>query len=330
MNSVPWGWWPLLAVTIVCLLIIDLLAHRRDKPPTRRAAIGWSLFYVAAAALFGVAVTLGLGRDAGEEYFAAWLLEKSLSVDNLLLFLVIFSATGLNENDQRRVLSWGVAGALVARGVFIAIGSTALERWHGLVYPLGGLLLLLGLKMLWPQKETSEPPKLLTWLKRRLPVSDTVEGHHFFVREKGRWLGTPLLLALLAVEISDVLFAVDSIPAVFSVSQSPFIVYSSNLFAILGLRALYVVLSGALAQLRYLKPGLAAVLCFGGLKLIAQRWIHVPPGVSLLVIGGVLSIAVAASLLHTRLKKKRLSAGSYSPRREPPRAPHALPSTRAH
>ncbi|MFT3839234.1 MAG: TerC/Alx family metal homeostasis membrane protein [Myxococcaceae bacterium] len=329
MSSVPWGWWPLLAVTIVVLLIIDLLAHRRDKPPTRRAAIGWSLFYVAAAVLFGIAVTWGLGRDAGEEYFAAWLLEKSLSVDNLLLFLIIFQATGLNENDQRRVLSWGVCGALVARGIFIALGSTALERWHVLIYPLGGLLLLLGIKMLWPHKETGEPPRLLTWLRARLPLSNQIEGHRFFVRENGRWLGTPLLLALLAVELSDVLFAVDSIPAVFSVSESPFIVYASNLFAILGLRALYVVLSGALAELRYLKPGLAVVLCFGGLKLIGGSWLHVPPGVSLAVIGGVLSVAVAASLLHTRVKK-RLSAGSCSLRPEPPRVPHALPSTRAH
>lgn len=330
MHSVPWGWWPLLAVTIVVLLTIDLLAHRREKPPTHRAAIGWSVFWVAAAALFGLAVTLGLGRAAGEEYFAAWLLEKSLSVDNLLLFLVIFRAIGLGENDQRRVLSWGVFGALIARGVFIALGSTALERWHGLIYPLGGLLLVLGVKMLWPHKETGEPPKLLGWLKRKLPLSDSTGGHHFFVRENGRWLGTPLLLALVAVELSDVVFAVDSIPAVFSVSESPFIVYSSNLFAILGLRALYVVLSGTLANLRYLKHGLAAVLCFGGAKLIAGHWIQVPPSVSLAVIGGVLSIAVAASLIHTRLKKKRLSAGSYSPRREPPRAPHALPSTRAH
>jgi len=329
MTSVPWGWWPALAVTIVVLLIIDLLAHRRDTTPSRRAAILWSVFWVAAAALFGVAVTLGLGRDAGEEYFAAWLLEKSLSVDNLLLFLVIFSATGLNENDQRRVLSWGVCGALVARGVFIAVGSTALERWHFLIYPLGGLLLLLGVKMLWPQKDTGEPPKLLTWLKRRLPLTDDVEGHHFFVRKGGRWLGTPLLLALFAVELSDVLFAVDSIPAVFSVSETPFIVYSSNLFAILGLRALYVVLSGALAQLRYLKHGLAAVLCFGGLKLVGGPWVHVPPGVSLAVIGGVLFVAVLASLLHTRLSK-RLSAGSGSRRPERPRAPHALPSPRAH
>ncbi len=172
MTSVSWGGWALLAVAIASLLSIDLFAHRRDAPQSRQSALGWSAFWIAAALVFGAGVTLTLGPERGEEFFAAWLLEKTLSVDNLLLFLVIFHALGLGENDQRRVLSWGILGAVVTRGVFVALGSAALARWHGLVYVLGALLVVLGLKTLRPPGEHGEGLRLLGWLRRHLPVTE--------------------------------------------------------------------------------------------------------------------------------------------------------------
>ena len=295
---VPTWAWGLLAGLMVILITIDLLAHRGDRVDSRRSALGWSIGWIAAAVVFGGFVAVYFGSNAAEQYFAAYLLEKSLSVDNLFLFVVIFGALGIPMAEQRRVLTWGIIGALVTRGVFIALGSAVLHRWHEVTYVFGAILVITALKML--RGGDGKPSKLLPWLERHLPWTNERAGHHFLVRRAGRWVATPLLLALIAIELTDVVFAIDSIPAAFAVSEDPFVVYSSNVFAVLGLRALYVVLVGALEKLRYLRYGLAAVLAFAGGKMLAASWVHVSPLASVAVIAVIIGAAVAASLLATR------------------------------
>jgi tellurite resistance protein TerC len=282
---------------MLLLVSIDLFAHRGDQIDSKRRAVVWSVVWVAMAVVFGVLVGVYFGVEASEQYFAAYLLEKSLSVDNLFLFIVIFGALDIPRAEQRRVLTWGIIGALVTRGAFIAVGAAMLQRWHEVTYVFGAILVITALKML---RETEGPSKLLPWLERHLPWTRERDGHHFVVRRNGRLLATPLMVALIAIELTDVVFALDSIPAAFAVSEEPFIVYSSNVFAILGLRALYVVLVGALADLRYLKYGLSAVLAFAGVKMLAASWIKISPLVSVSVIAGMIGAAVVASVVARR------------------------------
>ncbi|HET9627529.1 MAG TPA: TerC/Alx family metal homeostasis membrane protein [Kofleriaceae bacterium] len=286
--------WALLAGLMLVLIAVDLFAHRGDHVDSPRRALAWSVGWVAVAVAFGGFVGVYFGADTAEQYFGAYLLEKSLSIDNLFLFVVIFGALGIPRSEQRRVLTWGIAGALVTRALFIALGAAVLSRWHEVTYVFGAILLVTAFKMLGSSGDGAS--KLLPWLERRLPWTRERTGHHFLVRRDGRWLATPLMLALIAIEATDVVFALDSIPAAFAVSEEPFVVYSSNVFAVLGLRALYVVLVGALAELRYLKYGLAGVIAFAGLKMLVAPWIHVTPLASVAVIAGVIGAAVLASL----------------------------------
>jgi tellurite resistance protein TerC len=295
---VPAWAWALLAVVMLLLIAIDLFAHRGDRIDSRGRALVWSAVWVAAAVVFGGFVALWFGADAAEQYFAAYLLEKSLSVDNLFVFVVIFGALGIPTSEQRRVLTWGIIGALVTRALFIALGAALLQRWHEVTYVFGAILLVTAVKMLRSGEGSSE--RMLGWLERYLPWTRERSGHAFVVRSGGRWLATPLLVALLAIELTDVMFALDSIPAAFAVSEEPFVVYSSNVFAVLGLRALYVVLLGALVQLRYLKYGLSAVIAFAGAKLIAAPWVSISPPVSVAVIALVIGAAVVASVIAAR------------------------------
>jgi tellurite resistance protein TerC len=295
---VPAWAWALLAVVMLLLIAIDLFAHRGDRIDSRGRALAWSVVWVAAAVVFGGFVALWFGADAAEQYFAAYLLEKSLSIDNLFVFVVIFGALGIPTSEQRRVLTWGIIGALVTRALFIALGAALLQRWHEVTYVFGAILLVTAVKMLRSGDGSSE--RLLGWLERYLPWTRERSGHAFVVRSGGRWLATPLLVALLAIELTDVMFALDSIPAAFAVSEEPFVVYSSNVFAVLGLRALYVVLLGALVQLRYLKYGLSAVIAFAGAKLLAAPWVSISPPVSVAVIALVIGVAVVASVIATR------------------------------
>jgi tellurite resistance protein TerC len=299
---VPAWAWGLLAAVMVLLIAIDLLAHRGDRIDSRGRALGWSIGWIAAAVVFGVFVAVYFGSEVAEQYFAAYLLEKSLSVDNLFLFVVIFGALAIPRDEQRRVLTWGIIGALVTRGLFIALGSAVLHRWHEVTYVFGAILVVTAIKML--RKGDGESSKLLPWLERHLPWTRERSGHHFVVRRAGRWLATPLLVALLAIELTDVVFAVDSIPAAFAVSEEPFVVYSSNVFAVLGLRALYVVLVGALTDLKYLHYGLAAVLAFAGGKMLAASWVVITPIVSVAVIAGMIGAAVVASLVASRRERR--------------------------
>jgi tellurite resistance protein TerC len=299
---VPAWAWALLAGVMLFLISIDLFAHRGDHIDSRRRALVWSLLWIAAAVAFGAFVAAYFGAAVAEQYFAAYLLEKSLSVDNLFLFLVVFTALGIPPAEQRRVLTWGIVGALVTRGLFIALGAAVLHRWHEVTYVFGAILVFTAWKMLRKTDGTSQ--RLLPWLERHLPWTSERSGHHFVVRRGGRWVATPLLVALIAIELTDVVFALDSIPAAFAVSEDPFVVYSSNVFAVLGLRALYVVLVGAIAELRHLRYGLSAVIAFAGAKLLAAPWIVISPIVSVAVIALIIGAAVAASIAASRRERR--------------------------
>ncbi|HEY0255022.1 MAG TPA: TerC/Alx family metal homeostasis membrane protein [Kofleriaceae bacterium] len=312
--TVPSWAWALLAGLVVLCLIIDLVAHRGDHVDSKKRAFAWSLGWIAVAVGFGVFVTLWRGGEAGEQWFAAYLLEKSLSIDNLFLFVVVFGALSIPRNEQRRVLTWGILGALATRAIFIFTGVAVLERWHWISYVFGGILIITALKLLGPEKHG--PPRALTWIGKFLPTTTERHGHHFIAREHGRRVLTPLFVALIAIELSDILFAIDSIPAAFAITEDRFILYSSNVFAILGMRALYVVLEHALEHLRYLKYGLVIVLGFAGAKLLLAPWVHIPALASVAIIAGVIGTVVVASSIGGRDRSRSRSAPEPSP------APH--------
>ena len=322
---VPVWAWALLACLLLVCLAIDLVAHRGDRVDSRRRALVWSAGWIAVAVGFGVFVTAQLGPAAGEQWFAAYLLEKSLSIDNLFLFVVVFGALAIPRSEQRRVLTWGILGALATRALFILTGTAVLARWHWVTYIFGALLLVTAAKLL-RETEPAAQPASLRWLARWIPSTPRLHGHHFITKVNGRRLATPLLVALVAIELADIVFALDSIPAAFAITEDRFILYSSNVFAILGLRALYIVLEHALEELRYLRFGLVAVLGFAGAKLLASPWLHVPPLASVLVIAGVITAVVIASLVSST---RRPAAPDRSrPRSAPvpsPAAPLAPP-----
>jgi tellurite resistance protein TerC len=302
--AVPVWAWALLAVIVCVSVSIDLFAHRGDRVDSRRRALAWSIGWIVLALAFNVFVAYRFGIDAGEQFLAAYLLEKSLSVDNLFVFLLVFSALQIPVAEQRRVLTWGIAGAIFTRGLLIFAGAAAVQRWHAALWVFGGLLLVAAVKLLREGAPVSES-RLLRWLERHVPWTPRLDGHHFVTRVDGRRVATPLLLALIAIELTDIVFAIDSVPAAFAVTEEPFLIYSSNLFAILGLRALYVVLAGALAGLRYLRYGLAAVLAFAGGKLLLGSWISVPPLVSVGVIAGCIGLAIWASVSANRRGRRK-------------------------
>ncbi|AKV01550.1 Integral membrane protein TerC [Labilithrix luteola] len=300
--DVPPTAWIVLGITVVVALAVDLLAHRGGRLDSQRSALAFSGAWVALSILFGLGVTITLGKDAGAEFASAYLLEKSLSVDNLLVFYLVFSRLSIPAAEQRRVLFWGVLGAIAARGFFVAVGIEALHRWSFVGYGLGLLLVASGIKLLL-SKPHDEDSRLLRFLRKHLRTTD-LRGHHFFVQEEGRWRATPLFLALVAVEVLDILFAMDSIPAAFAVTDSAFILYASNVLAILGLRALYLVLADVLARLHLLRFGLAAALVFVGFKMLAAGMIHIPAGISLAVI----VVCIGSSVIASRLRRERVSA----------------------
>jgi tellurite resistance protein TerC len=302
--AVPAWAWALLGVIVCVSISIDLFAHRGDRVDSRRRALLWSIAWIVIALAFNVFVAVRFGLDAGEQFLAAYLLEKSLSVDNLFVFLLVFTALRIPITEQRRVLTWGIAGAILTRGVLIFVGAAAVQRWHSLLLVFGGILIVAALKLLREPAPAAES-RLLVWLERHVPWTPRLDGHRFLTRQGGRLVATPLMLALIAIELTDIVFAIDSVPAAFAVTQEPFLIYSSNLFAILGLRALYIVLAGALADLRYLRFGLAAVLAFAGSKLLLASWIKVPPLASVGVIAGCITIAVVASVYANRRDRRK-------------------------
>ena len=294
--DVPTWTWVLFGTLLVLFTLIDLFAHRGDHADSRRTAILWSVGWIGVALGFNLFVALKFGAEAGEQFLAAYLLEKSLSIDNLFLFIVIFAQLGIPRTEQRRVLTFGILGALVMRLLFIVLGAAALHRWHEVTYVFGVILIVTAFKISRQPTEDGKTPRSLLWLERHLPWSRKLDGHRFFTRKNGRLLATPLLIALIAIEATDIIFAIDSVPAAFAVSEDTFILYTSNVFAILGLRALYVALASVLVGLHYLRFGLAAVLGFAGVKMLLAAWVTIPPLLSVGIIAGCIAVAVIASL----------------------------------
>ncbi len=281
---------------ILILLVIDLVAHRDDHATSRKSAIIWSIIWIASGLAFNVFVYNMFGGRAGQQYLAAYLIEKSLSLDNLFVFLIVFRGLNTPEKHQHRVLFWGIFGALVFRGLFIFAGAVAIERWQWVSYIFGALLLYGAYSALRKDPARERKSEVVEWLSNHLPVTEKVQDTKFFSIENGKHVATPLFVALVAIELTDIAFAIDSVPAAFSMSHSRFILYSSNVFAILGLRALYITLAHSLARLKYLRYGLAGVLAFAGFKLIADQWIEIHTLVSVGVIVLMIGLSVWASL----------------------------------
>ena len=295
-DNIP-GWaWTGFALTLLVLLTIDLYSHRGQHHRSRRQDVMWSALWISTGLAFTFFVWALMGRDAAEEYLAAYLIEESLSLDNLFVFLLVFQTLHIPPENQRRALFWGIVGALVFRAIFIFLGVAALARWEWIQYLFGALLFIAALRAVREPKEAAMESRLVVWLSRHLPMTGDVNSPRLFVRENGALLMTPLLVAIIGLELSDILFAIDSVPAALSVTRREFLVYSSNAFAILGLRSLYVVLIASLERVRYLHYGLAAVLAFAAFKLLTHDWLPVPPLLSVAIIVVILAGTIAVSL----------------------------------
>ena len=298
----PWMWGAFLAF-VAALLALDLgVFNRKDHVIRTREALAWTIVWVVLALAFGGVVAWKFGSQIGLEYVTGYVVEKSLSVDNLFVFVVLFRALAIPAEFQHRVLFWGVLTAIVLRAVMIIGGAALLARFEWLIYVFGVFLLYTGVKLLFARDEEPHPEKskLFLMVRRFIPTTPRFHGHAFFALEQGRRVATPLFVALIFVEMSDVMFAVDSVPAVFAVTRDPFVVFTSNIFAILGLRTMYFVLADLVEKFVYLKPGLAAVLMFVGTKMLVASVVHVPPFVSLAVILTMLGVAVLASWIKAR------------------------------
>jgi tellurite resistance protein TerC len=298
--------WAGFSAFVLVMLALDLgVFHRKAHALGMREALGWSVVWIALALAFNAGIWLFFGARPALEFFTGYLIEKALSVDNLFVFLVLFSFFAVPPAYQHRVLFFGILGALVMRAVFILVGAAMLQAVHWTIYLFGAILLVTAVKLLLHRGEEIHPERnpVVRLFRRVVPTTTEYHGASFLVREAGRWVATPLLLVLVAVEATDLVFAVDSIPAIFAVTRDPFIVYTSNIFAILGLRALFFLLAGAIGKLHYLKAGLALVLGFVGVKMMITDFYQIPIVLSLSVIVLILIGAAAASLLRDRRRQ---------------------------
>ena len=316
MSETP-GWaWIVFGAVLFTALSVDLFMHRGERADTSKTAVLWACIWVGVGLAFCGFIAVALRPDLAGDYLAAYLIEESLSVDNLFVFLLIFKNLKIDPQYQRTALSWGIFGALIFRFIFIFLGTEALQRWKWVAYIFGAILVWAAIKIFRENPAEQEENKAVRWLSRHLPLTTELRGHHFVVVENGKRVGTPLLVAVLGLEMTDIMFAIDSVPAAFSVSTDKFIVYSSNAFAILGLRSLYVVLSKSISELEYLHYGLAAVLAFAGLKLITSNWIHLPAWGSIGFIVLCIGTAVWASL-RRRKRVRRAEGARAHPGEEP-------------
>ncbi len=296
-------WFFAFSSSVLALLILDLLVfHRRSEEGSLKEAALWSVFWVALSLGFGCFVTHSLGRTKGLEFFAGYLIEYALSVDNLFVFVLIFNYFHVPAEHHRRVLFWGVIGAFFMRGTLILLGAGLVERFHWILYLLGVFLVVTGVKMVFASEEVDLERNLIVRICRRfLPITPSYHGSLFFVRaESGQRMMTMLALVVAVIEAMDLAFAVDSIPAVLAVTQDPFIAFSSNVCAVMGLRSMYFLLARVVDKVAYLKYGLAAVLSFVGLKMLIASTLPISTGLSLLIVAGLLSISVVASLLFAK------------------------------
>jgi tellurite resistance protein TerC len=316
--DVPPGAWVGLGVAILVLLAVDLARHRHDAEPTQRQALFESGVWVACGLAFAGIVGFAWGADAFGEYLSGYLIEKSLSVDNVFVWSILLTTLAIPLRYQHRVLFWGIFGALALRGLFIALGSSLINRFTFALAGFGLFLVYTGVKVIRHRDDEGEgATRILALVRRLVPMSPQLDGHRFTTRVAGRRIATPLLAALVVVEITDVIFAVDSVPAILAISQEPFLVFSSNAFAILGLRALYFVLAGARKRFHYLSHGLGAILVFVGAKMTASIWYHVNTFVSLGVISAILGAAVVFSERRTRRMRRANGVGEATPADEP-------------
>ena len=300
----PLSHWVWFHVALVVLLGVEYLLHLA-VPDTRRKAIYATALWVTAALGFAAVLVPAYHAAGATQFLAGYALEETLSVDNLFVFLLLFGLFRIPAARQPKVLFWGVAGAMLMRGAFIAAGIGLLNRFHWIEYVFAALLLVAALRLLKPPntEDETKPPAWMKWLTKWQPVSANCD--HFFVVENGRRMVTVLLLALVAVELTDVVFALDSIPAVLSITRVPFLAYTSNILAVMGLRSLYVLLAASLAKLRYMHYGLAAVLLFAAIKMLLADWVSIGPLVSLAVIAVLLGATVGASLMAARYPEER-------------------------
>ncbi|MGA3166577.1 MAG: TerC family protein [Terriglobia bacterium] len=291
--------WLLFNVFVLALLALDLgVFNRRPHLVTSREAGWWSAFWVALSLVFNLGIFLRYGPESALQFFTSYLLEKSLSADNIFIFAVIFGSMGVLAEYQHRVLFWGVLGAMIMRGSFILAGTQLVRHSHAVLYVFAAFLLFTGVRLLLSKERKYDPGRsaALRLARKLFPISDHDEGGRFFTRSDGRLLATPLFLVLIMIEVVDIAFAVDSIPAIFAVTQDAFIIYSSNILAILGLRSLYFLLARAITRFRYLHRGLAMILIFIGAKMLLAYWVRVPTGIALLGILVILGTSILASL----------------------------------
>ncbi len=306
MDLLPWV---VLLVVVGSMLALDLLVlHRDARPVPLREAAAWTAVWVTLSLAFGAFIALTRGGDTGGEYVAGYLIELSLSVDNVFVFALIFTAFAVPAAYQHRLLFWGILGAIVFRAAFIAAGTAILSAAHWVLYLLGVLLIVTGIRLARSRGHAVEPERnpVLRLVRRIVPMTDDYRGASFLVHDGTRRVATPLLAVLVAIETTDIMFAIDSIPAVFAITTDPLIVFSSNLFAILGLRSLYFLLAGLLDRFVYLKLGLSALLVFAGLKILVSSVYKIPIAVSLTVIVTILAVAIVGSLIATHPRRREL------------------------
>jgi len=285
------------------MLILDLgIIQKRAHFPSMKEALSWTAVWVSLALLFGVYIWYDLGGQKALEYYTGYVVEEALSVDNVFVFIVIFSFFGVPKHAQHKVLFWGILGAIIFRAIFIVAGAALISQFHWILYLLGAFLVFTAIKLA-IQKETEIHPEhnpLIRFARKILPVTKDYEGEKFIVRHNGKRYMTPLFLVLLMIESTDIAFATDSIPAIFAITRDTFIIYTSNIFAILGLRSLYFVVAGFMKQFKYLKYGLSVVLGFIGIKMLIEPWYKVPIIASLVMIFGIITLSIVASILNQK------------------------------
>ena len=327
MFSGPIWLWVGFNLFVLAILALDLgVFHRKAHALSLKEASIWSVVWITLAMVFNAGLYLFAGPEPALQFFTGYLIEKSLSVDNIFIFLLLFTFFKVPAAYQHRVLYWGILGALIMRGTLIAVGVALIESFHWIIYLFGAFLIFTGIRMGFHKEIEVHPENdlLLKFIRRFVPVTENYEHDRFFVRRAGQVMVTPLLLVLLVIDTTDLIFAVDSIPAVFAVTRDPFLVYTSNIFAILGLRSLYFVLAGIMEKFYYLKLGLSVILTFVGVKMVLADVFSLPTALSLVVIAVVLTIAIVASIVRTRhqaakSREPEAQAGEASAREIMPR-----------
>lgn len=295
--------WAGFLLFVLLMLALDLgVFHRKSHEVKIREALAWSAVWISLALIFNVGVYFLMGKEKAIEFLTGYVIEKSLSVDNLFVFIMVFSYFNVDTKYQHKVLFWGILGALVMRAIFIFAGVALIQQFHWIIYVFGAFLIFTGIKMLVQKDEKIEPEKnpLVRLFKRFFPVTDTTHGDRFFVKINARTVATPLFIVLLIIEFTDLIFAVDSIPAILAISTDTFIIFTSNVFAILGLRALYFALAGIAKLFYYLKYGLSAILVFVGVKMVIAGFFKIPVMYSLLVIVSILTLSILASVIFPK------------------------------